>query len=65
MKEIVIWGTAQGAEDWDETILSTTCKTQSDVAAIKARAAKHGFRNVRVTVLDFNAAPDFTKALTA
>jgi hypothetical protein len=42
-----------------------TCKTQSDVAAIKARAAKHGFRNVRVTVLDFNAAPDFTKALTA
>jgi hypothetical protein len=64
-KEIVVWGTAEGAADWEETILSTQCKTQADIDAIKARAAKEGFRNVRVSVLDLSTAPDFTKVLTA
>jgi hypothetical protein len=53
----VLWGTAKGAEDWQETVLLSNASA-AQVTTIRERAAKDGFRNIRAVLLTNNA-PDF------
>lgn len=58
--QIVIWGLAPGeTRDYMEEILSTQCKTESDIEKIKAVATKKGYHSIRVTNFTQNDKPDF------
>lgn len=55
-----LWGTAHGAEDWDESVLLSDA-TAETVARVKVLAGQDGFRNIRA-VLNAGAPPDFLVA---
>ena len=61
--EILIYGLERGeTRDYMETLLATTCKTDSDIAKAKAAASAQGWHSFRVTTYD-GAAPNFAKAV--
>lgn len=58
--EILIYGIEQGyTEQWQESLLSTNCKTDGDIQKIISHAKKHGYHSFRVTTYN-GEAPDFT-----
>lgn len=58
--ELWVWGLAKGeTEQWKETMLACTCKTQADVEAVKAAASKDGWHSFRVSKWD-GSAPNFS-----
>lgn len=61
--ELLLYGIAKGdTERWQEQLLYSKAKTQSDIEKIKTIAAKDGFHSFRVTTYD-GSAPDFTRVL--
>ena len=61
--ELIVYGLAAGeTERWKETLLAATCRTDTDVAAVKAAASKDGWHSFRVARWN-GEAPDFTKVL--
>jgi len=61
--EILIYGLERGeTRDYMETLLATNCKTDSDIAKVKAAASAAGFHSFRVTTYD-GSAPNFAKAV--
>lgn len=63
-QEIVLWGLPKGETDrLHERVLSTQCKTKTDLDAIKTRASKDGWHSFRTSKLDLTKKPDFVKAL--
>jgi hypothetical protein len=63
MQEILIYGLEPGeTRDYMETLLSTQCKTQSDIDKLKAFAASKGFHSFRVSTYN-GEKPNFSKAV--
>jgi hypothetical protein len=61
--QILVYGLAQGeTERYTEQLLATMCRDDSDVAAVKAAAAKDGWHSFRVTTWN-GQAPDFAGTL--
>ena len=57
--EILVYGLEQGqTEQWQESLLSTKCKTDEDIQKIIIHAKKHGYHSFRVTTYN-GEAPDF------
>jgi hypothetical protein len=66
MTELVLWGLPKGSNDrLDEKVLYTQAKSQAELNAIKAKAAKDGWHSFRVQRLDLNEQPDFKKTVKA
>ena len=60
---LIVWGLPAGeTEVWKETLLAETCRTDADVAAVKAAASKDGWHSFRVASWN-GEAPDFSKVL--
>ena len=64
MKEIVLWATKVGNENWKEEII-TTCKTSEIEKLNKAMAwaVSNGFDRLRTNISDLSQIPDFSKTL--
>jgi 2,4-dienoyl-CoA reductase-like NADH-dependent reductase (Old Yellow Enzyme family) len=65
--EYVLWATAFGAEDWDETIITTITTEDIKEAIEKFRKAKawaqgQGFRNFRVQCLSLDQPEEVLEA---
>tara|TARA_R110000868_G_scaffold3064_1_gene20567 strand:- start:375 stop:575 length:201 start_codon:yes stop_codon:yes gene_type:complete len=61
--KILIYGLERGENrEYMETLLATTCKTDSDIAKVKAAASAQGWHSFRVTTYD-GGAPNFAKAV--
>ena len=61
--ELVLWALPRGQTDaLHEVILSTQCRTDSDVDRIKALATADGFHSFRVQVID-GTVPDFARCI--
>ena len=65
MKEIVLWATKVGDENWKEQII-TTCKTSEIEKIDKAMhwAKNNGFGRFRVNMVNLSDLPNFSKAIT-
>lgn len=62
--EILIYGLEQGENRaYMESLLSTQCKTASEIQAVIKKAKAHGFHSFRVTTYN-GEAPDFVATLT-
>lgn len=64
MKEILIYALPKGeTERYTEDLISSRCKTDKDIAAVKAAAAKDGWHSFRVA--EYNGeAPNFAAAVS-
>jgi len=63
MSNLIVWGKPAGRTDGlSETLLAETCRTQADVAKVKAAASRDGWHSFRVVTWN-GEAPDFTKAV--
>lgn len=64
MQQILIYGLAKEAtERYQEDLLSTNCKTESDIQKVLKVAKEQGFHSFRITTYN-GEAPNFIKALT-
>ncbi len=61
MKEKILWATRIGDADWKEELI-TNNETVFDAA--KKWAVENGFDRFRISELDLNEMPDFSKVLS-
>lgn len=63
-KEILIYALREGVtERYEEEIISFHCKTDADIARVKAAASAEGWHSFRVAYFSPGEKPDFTRAL--
>jgi hypothetical protein len=58
--ETVLWARKIGAEDWQEEIISTN---PTVFEAARKWAVENGFDRFRISELDLNEMPDFSKTV--
>jgi hypothetical protein len=64
--ETLLWAVKKGEPDWKEEILYA-CRGYTNLNELKSRGEKwaeeNGYDRVRISVIDFREAPDFTKTI--
>ena len=62
-KQILVYGLGAGeTERYMEALLASSCRTESDIEAVKSAASKDGFHSFRVATWD-GSAPNFAHAV--
>lgn len=56
--DVVLWGVKKGDPDWEEVIITNKSE---NIEKAKKWAEENGFDRLRVSNIDMNEAPDFTK----
>lgn len=62
-EEIQLYGLAAGAEDWQEDLLATKCRTAEDVQRVVDAASADGFHSFRISKFVWGDTLDFTKTV--